>query len=157
MFASFSSTWSENRLSKKKYFLHDMSPLLIFGQLSFGYLFSLLCSPVNYPLQDLSYPSQKLWSPMLLRATKWACGLTADSASTGVSKTWLFTCPLKANSEGCQSRHSQFLLQFKWMFVKFCPVFAQLYLMKHAWLPTTRDFLQYACWTHSYRNNSELN
>lgn len=59
---------------------------------------------------------------------------TAECAS----KTWFFTCPLKANSEGCQSRHSQFLLQFKWIFVKFFPVFAQLYLMKHAWLPTTQ-------------------
>lgn len=38
---------------------------------------------------------------------------------------------------------------------QFFPVFAQLYLMKHAWLPTTQGiFLQYAHWTH--RNKSEL-
>lgn len=84
-------------------------------------------------------------------------GLLLTAQALVVSKTWFFTGPLKTNSEGCQSRHSQILLQFKWMFMKFFPVFAQLYLMKRAWLPTTQDFLQYACWTHSYRNNSELN
>lgn len=116
-FLQFNLEWKQI-FREKKYFLHDVNPLLIFGQLSFRYLFSLLCSPVNYPLQEISHPLQKLWSLMLV-----TCNYTSTwaycwhSASTDVRKTWLFKSPLMANSEGCQSSHSWFLLQFKSMFV----------------------------------------
>lgn len=137
VFVSFSSTWSKNRLSKKKLFLHDVNPSFNFWPA----LFWVSLFPVVF--------SSELPSPRPTKSITEALksNVMCNSMSTCVycwlHKHWckkdlILYMSIKGKFKGMPVQTQQFLVQFQGMFVKFFPVFAQLYLMRHVWLPTTQ-------------------